>query len=117
MKEKDPLFRLGKSAFKIILYTLFLNFCCSCRDTKTIYPSKLFEYDNNIETRWSSPENPNGIKGNGGRLNNGAKGHAYDSIGIGQSRVLLDIQAQGIINRIWVTINNRSPENTPLFEN
>ena len=110
MKEKDPLFRLGKSAFKIILYTLFLNFCCSCRDTKTIYPSKLFEYDNNIETRWSSPENPNGIKGNGGRLNNGAKGHAYDSIGIGQSRVLLDIQAQGIINRIWVTINNRSPE-------
>jgi hypothetical protein len=72
--------------------------------------NNLFEFNNNIETRWSSPENRNGKKGAGGIENNGAKGHAYDSIPAGATYSLLDIQGKGIINRIWITINDRSPE-------
>ncbi len=110
MKERIQLFNPRKRVFKVILYLLLLSISSSCRDAKTISHSKLFEFDNNIETRWSSPENPNGVKGNGGRLNNGAKGHAFDSVLVGKSLALLDIQGQGIINRIWITINDRSPE-------
>lgn len=89
--------------FSVILFT-------SCKETKIKSGSKLFEYDSNQETRWSSPENRNGVKGGGGKENNGAKGHAFDVIDAGQSCVLLDIQDQGIINRIWITIQDRSPE-------
>jgi hypothetical protein len=70
----------------------------------------LFEFDNNSSTRWSSPENRNGMKGKGGIENYKAKGHPYDTIAAGKSYALLDVQAPGIINRIWITINDRSPE-------
>src|SRR5450631_2278745 len=63
----------------------------------------LFEYQAGQEPRWSSPENINGEKGAGGKENNGAKGHSYDSIAAGQSKDLVNIQTQGIINRIWIT--------------
>jgi len=68
-----------------------------------------FEYTDNLEPRWSSPENSNGAKGAGGKENNGAKGHPYDSIAAGAAKELLNIQSAGIINRIWITINDRSP--------
>ena len=64
----------------------------------------LYQFDNNQETRWSSPENKNGVKGKGGMERDGGKGHPCDAIGAGQTYTLLDIQEQGIINRIWITI-------------
>jgi hypothetical protein len=63
-----------------------------------------------METRWSSGENPNGQKGAGAKENNGAKGHPADGIEAGASFNLLNIQGIGIINRIWITISDRSPE-------
>lgn len=78
--------------------------------SKDQYSGKLFEFNNASEPRWSSPENLNGSKGAGGKENNGGKGHPNDSIPAGQSKSLLDIQGRGIINRIWITINDRSPE-------
>ncbi|RYY30098.1 MAG: DUF2961 domain-containing protein [Chitinophagaceae bacterium] len=68
----------------------------------------LFQYDENSRPRWSSPENINGIKGAGGQENYGAKGRASRYIEAGETLVLLDIKDQGIINRIWLTINDRS---------
>src|SRR5258705_12571495 len=78
-----------------------------CHETP---PSNIFTYSDNLEPRWSSPENPNGQKGAGGKENNSAKGHPYDSIPAGKSLSLLDIEGQGIIHRIWITINDRTPE-------
>ncbi|MDB5088484.1 MAG: hypothetical protein JWR09_2478 [Mucilaginibacter sp.] len=72
--------------------------------------NNIYQFDNNAETRWSSPENLNGKKGNGGKENGGAKGHPSDSIAAGSSKSLLDIQGSGIINRIWITISDRSPQ-------
>ena len=69
----------------------------------------LFEY-RNVETRWSSFENITAGKGSGGVENHGAKGHPCDVIRAGESVTLLDIAGPGMINRIWATINDRSPE-------
>lgn len=71
---------------------------------------KLFEFDNNSTPRWSSFENINAEKGKGGMENNGAKGHPSDALAPGEKKVLLNVKGAGIINRIWVTINDRSPE-------
>ena len=72
--------------------------------------NKLYEYDKNATTHWSSPENLNGVKGMGGKENDAAKGHAFDGIASGSSRVLLDVSGSGIINRIWITVSDRSPD-------
>ncbi|HWB28327.1 MAG TPA: glycoside hydrolase family 172 protein [Chitinophagaceae bacterium] len=73
--------------------------------------NKLYEFDNNaLSSRWSSPENLNGNKGAGGAENNTAKGHAFDAIEAGATKSLLNVQGTGVINRIWITIDNRSPE-------
>ena len=101
-------FRHGLIVFPTILLSFLFTGCK--QQTGTPLSSGLFVFDNNQETRWSTPENPNGEKGNGGRSNDGAKGHAFDSIGPGQSYILLDIQNPGIINRMWITINDQSPE-------
>lgn len=61
-------------------------------------------------TRWISFENPEGAKGAGGKENEGAKGHAFDNIEAGETVTLLEIEGAGIINRMWMTISDRSPE-------
>ncbi|HVW59084.1 MAG TPA: glycoside hydrolase family 172 protein [Puia sp.] len=88
-----------------------LFFGCTTRNGSQPPPSygKLYEYDGNLSPRWSSPENVNGQKGRGAMSNHGAKGQASFPIPKGQSLTLLDIKDQGIINRIWITVDNRTP--------
>lgn len=64
----------------------------------------------NMYTRWASFENPSAGKGTAGRENNMAKGHAFDRIPTGTTVNLLDYDGAGIVNRIWITINDRSPD-------
>lgn len=99
-----------KTFTALLLVCISMNVITSCKNSSSKSGSNLFEFDNNQETRWSSPENMNGEKGKGGMSNFGAKGHPCDSIAAGQSYTLLDIKDQGIINRIWITISDRSPQ-------
>ena len=69
----------------------------------------LFEF-RDVESRWSSFENITAGKGSGGQENHGAKGHPCDIVRAGESVTLLDVTGAGMINRIWATINDRSPE-------
>src|SRR5581483_8887372 len=62
------------------------------------------------DTRWASFENPSAGKGQGGQENQGAKGHAFDSIEPGETKVLLKVSGAGEIRRIWFTIRDRDPE-------
>lgn len=62
-----------------------------------------------VDTRWVSFENPQGAKGAGGKENKGAKGHPADQIAAGESKVLMDVHGAGIIQRMWLTIDDRSP--------
>lgn len=47
-------------------------------------------------TRWISPENPTGAKGNGGRTNHGAKGRAFIVVPPGEVKVYLDRPENGL---------------------
>jgi len=55
-----------------------------------------------VQTRWISPENPNGDKGKGGITNKGAKGNAFYIIQPGETKVIMDVEGSGIIQRIWM---------------
>ena len=69
---------------------------------------QIFQMPKNVESRVSSFENPNGIKGNGGKTNKTAKGNAFETIKESETKTLLDVNGHGIIQRIWLTVN-RSP--------
>ena len=73
-------------------------------------PKNIYEFDNSSLPGWSSFENPTGEKGKAALENQGAKGHPFDDLDPGETRVLLKLDGPGIINRIWVTINDRSPD-------
>ena len=70
----------------------------------------LYQYRSGERTHWASPENPTGMAGAGGVENRGAKGHAFETIPAGGSHVLADIHGPGTIDRMWMTIEDRSPE-------
>src|SRR3712207_5677796 len=73
-------------------------------------PEPLYRFQSNAAPRWVSPENPTGAKGAGARENKGAKGHAFETIPVGGSHTLADIKGAGTIDRMWITIEDRSPE-------
>ena len=70
----------------------------------------LYRYQAGEQTRWATPENPAAAKGAGARENRGAKGHAFETIPVGASHVLADIEGAGIIDRMWMTIEDRAPD-------
>ena len=63
----------------------------------------------NIQTRWSSPENPTAEKGKGGLVNHGRKGRAHVSLLPGDTLLLAYESAgvSGTIRRIWMTIREQ----------
>jgi len=69
---------------------------------------ELYQMPEGVQSRVSSFENPNGVKGAGGRSNHGAKGHAFDQLAAGETKSLLEIRGAGVINRIWMTTDDRS---------
>lgn len=71
---------------------------------------ELFKMRNNVNSRLISFENMSGEKGNGGKENDGAKGHATETIMPGATRTIVDYKGIGIIQRMWYTISERSPE-------
>lgn len=70
-----------------------------------IKAQQLYQMQQGFDSRVSSFENPNGKKGEGGKTNKTAKGNTFEWLYPGQTKVLLDIKEQGIIQRIWLTIN------------
>ncbi|QQO08396.1 glycoside hydrolase family 172 protein [Breznakiella homolactica] len=66
----------------------------------------------NEESRSVSPENPGGSKGGGGKaagkLGPGRKGRAYIDIDQGETAVLADIEGPGVINHIWITVQDKT---------
>ena len=77
--------------------------------TASLKAQELLKIPNDTETRWSSFENPSAGKGSGGSENKKAKGHPSENIAPGETKVLLNVKGTGIIQRMWMTINDRSP--------
>ena len=66
---------------------------------------QLYEMPKTAESRLSSFENPNGLKSNGGKTNKSAKGNAFEWVKPGETKTLLNINGEGTIRRIWMTID------------
>jgi hypothetical protein len=94
----------------IILLAIMLSCVQEKSDSNNHLSTNIFEYTDNLEPRWSSFENITAEKGKGGIENFGAKGHPCDQIPAGKSKTLLEIDGPGIINRMWITIVDRSPK-------
>jgi hypothetical protein len=74
-------------------------------------PGPLYELPTGVETRWASPENPTGAKGQAGRANAGRKGAPTIAIPAGRSAVLAEATGtSGTVRRIWMTFWDRSPQ-------
>lgn len=72
-------------------------------------PVQLYEYTDQSTPAWSSFENIDALKGAGGKENNGAKGHPFNKIRAGETQTLMYAKGPGIVNRMWMTISDRSP--------
>lgn len=70
----------------------------------------LYRFVPGQEPAWASPENPTAARGMGGIENKGAKGHAFDTIPAGGTLTLAQVRGAGIVDRMWITIDDRSPE-------
>ncbi len=94
--------------FWFVILIVISAACNNNSRNQPIFPGHIFEYSENLESRWISFENITGEKGQGGMANHGAKGQAWDVIPAGEAITLVDIEGPGIINRIWMTIRHRT---------
>ena len=75
------------------------------RRTVNIMDDNMFIYQQGVETRWFTAENPHGEKSKGGLSNNGRKGSPCVNIGDGERRVIAEISGRrGVIRRIWMAL-------------
>jgi hypothetical protein len=97
--------------FTALILILVLVTCKTdkVKTTGEFLNTPLFEFQE-LEPRWNSFENPTSEKGAGGQENKGAKGHPYDFLRAGETKVLMDVDGAGIITRMWFTIQDRSPQ-------
>ncbi|MBC8141072.1 MAG: DUF2961 domain-containing protein, partial [Armatimonadetes bacterium] len=64
-----------------------------------------------IETRWFSPENPQGTRGAGGGANGGRKGSPCVPLRAGETVTLATLpESAGTVRRVWLTVDDRSLE-------
>lgn len=77
--------------------------------TININAQELFQFRNNTTPGWSTFENKNSIKSAGGTSNRSAKGHAFEDLAPGSVTELVNIKGAGTIQRIWMTVSDRSP--------
>lgn len=90
---------------------LFLTSCAGPQQevTDISRDDALYEMPEGLETRWSSFENPQAAKGQGGQENQGAKGRAFERLAPGERKVLLDVEGSGLIRRMWITVMQKDP--------
>jgi len=91
---------------KSLYVTLLAGVLCA-----PAFAQKLYEVPDGVETRWASPENPLGLKGQAGQVNAGRKGRPSIDMKAGSQLVLAEVHGSpGTVRRIWATIDKRTPQ-------
>jgi hypothetical protein len=80
-----------------LISLLFISYIVSAQ--------QLYEMQNGVQSKLSSFENMNGVKGSGGKTNKTAKGNAFEFMKPGEIKSLLNVNGEGTIQRIWLTTN------------
>ncbi len=78
--------------------------------TTQVSAQEWYQLPDGTNTRWASFENPSAAKGKGGADNKRAKGHPSEMFAPGETKTLLNATGAGVIQRIWMTISDRSPQ-------
>ena len=94
----------------LIITTLAAVVMDGCSHRNRSSQSDLYCFQDDIQSRCFNFENHTGAKGNGGKENRGAKGHAFERLKPGEKKIMFDLQGCGIINHIWLTLDNRTPK-------
>lgn len=96
---------------KPLLFVAFCAVVCGVGPHASLLRAQaLYEMPEGVETRWASPENPRGERGQGAQAAGGRKGSPTIAIKAGASAVLAEAQnSSGVVRRIWMTIPDRSP--------
>ena len=90
---------------KKILLPCFVFLC------QAAFSQQLYQMPAGIQqSTISTFENVNGVKSAGGKTNHAGKGNAFEDLKAGQSKTLLNVTGAGIIQRMWFTVRERSPE-------
>jgi hypothetical protein len=87
----------------LVCYTLITS-------VSIAFAQEWYKMPQGTETRWASFENPTAGKGKGGVDNKKAKGHPAEPFVPGETKTLLNTAGAGILQRIWITISDRSPQ-------
>lgn len=74
------------------------------------YAQEWYKLPADTETRWASFENPTAARGKGAPENKKAKGHPSEQFAPEETKTLLSTTGAGVIQRIWMTISDRSPQ-------
>jgi hypothetical protein len=78
---------------------------------RTTRADDLYRMVPGVESRWASAENPQGAKGQGGLTAEGRKGRPSVLLKAGATQTLAEAAGtSGTIRRIWLTVNQRSPQ-------
>jgi hypothetical protein len=85
-------------------------FFISCFNIQLLVAQEVYRMPEGVQSRVSSFENINSVKGAGGQTNLSAKGNAFESMKAGETKTLLDVKGSGIIQRMWFTIRERDPK-------
>ena len=73
-------------------------------------------YKNSSQKRRSyNFENMTSEKGRGGMENDGAKGHAFDTVAPKSERVIFDVEGSGVIDHIWFTLSTPAGQLDPMI--
>ncbi len=103
MRVRQAITAMRKSSLVFIIFP-FCPACTAPPRNCTVCPKVHF-------TRQQPGEFQLGLKGEGAKAMQCAKGAAFTSLKAGKaSKTLLDIGAPGMIQRMWFTFDNRSPE-------
>jgi len=70
----------------------------------------LFLLSDRLHTRWASAENYAAQPGAGAQANYGRKGSPSRPLAAGESFVMASAAGMGTVRRLWITIDDRSPE-------
>lgn len=92
---------------KLLKLILFFGLCGMAN---LLHAQEWYKMRDNVQSRLISFENMSGALGNGGKENNGAKGHATETILPGATRTIVNYDGTGIVQRMWYTISERNPE-------
>ena len=69
----------------------------------------LFSANRAISPRWASFENPDALPHRGAAVNRGAKGSPARVIQPGETVTLMHTTGSGVVRRIWLTVDRRTP--------